>query len=67
MRNFTIDDDGILAHEQSLRLQTANVTQGFPKRDTIKQKVVPSMQGVLGGERTQEGLLALDATLSSAN
>ena len=52
IKNFSIEEDSF-GHDSITRLQTANHLIGMPRRDPIRHKIVPKMQGVMGGEKAQ--------------
>jgi len=37
----------------------------MPRRDPLKQKVIPQLQGVFGGEKARQALVALDSKVAS--
>ncbi len=60
LKNFSMESE-LYRHEQSMRLQTANQIVGMPRRDPLRHKVIPQLQGVIGGEKARQNLIALDS------
>ena len=51
--------------DQSGRLQTASHIMGMPRRDTLKQKIIPAMHGVMAGDKARNTMVQIDRTLDS--
>lgn len=61
-KQFSLEDENF-GQDSTTRLMTANHLIGLPRRDPIRNKVVPKMQGVLGGETAAQNLMALENTV----
>ena len=50
---------------QSARLQTASHLIGLPRRDPLKQKIIPAMHGIFGGDTARKTLIKVNQTLNT--
>ena len=63
LKNFSVENDSF-GQDSFTRLKTANQLVGLPRRDPLKQKIIPKLQGVLGGENAKDTLTTLNHTIN---
>ncbi len=64
LKEFSVEDESF-GQDSATRLMTANHLIGLPRRDPLRNRVVPKMQGVMGGETAANNLIALETLVSN--